>query len=71
MGIIKKQCPICNYNESDTQSAIIIIEDGKKVSYNIYKCNKKPRHSFKVKRAADKKEQELTEKYIKSESIVL
>lgn len=70
---VQKQCPKCG-TETDSKSeilcAVIIAEDGIKVSYNQYRCIKK-HHSFLVKRKGDKKEQELTEKYIKSSHINL
>ncbi len=68
---IKKKCPHCRNTESDIHAAIILTDDkGVKTSWNKYaclKCNK----GFVVKRNGNKEEQALTEKYIKSKSIIL
>lgn len=68
---IEKACPTCNHPYSDIIGASVSMEKGKAISYNIYKCLAKRHHTFKVKRKGNKKEQELTEKFIKSKSIIL
>lgn len=67
---IKKKCPVCKYPNSEIMGAVVVKEKDKRVSYNLYRCLSKA-HRFAVKRKNDKKEQELTEKFIKSESIFL
>lgn len=67
---ILKKCPFCDYPHSDIIGAVVVVEKGKRVSYNLYKCLSKA-HPFRVKRKGDKKEQQLTEKFIKSNFIVL
>ena len=68
---IKKECPNCRCVKADIQAAIILTDDkGIRISYNKYTCVK-CKVGFIVKRKGNKTEQELTEKYIKSESIKL
>lgn len=67
---INKECPECNYPNSEIMGAVVVKEKDKRVSYNLYRCLLKA-HRFAIKRKGDKKEQKLTEKYIKSEKIVL
>ena len=69
-NVILNKCPICGHGKVDIQGAIIKVEGTSEVSYNLYKCLKKP-HQFLIKRKGDVKEQKLTEKFIKSEAIML
>jgi len=68
---IKKQCPECGDMKADIHAAVILTDNkGVKISYNKYTCTK-CHVGFVVQRKGNKAEQELTEKYIKSESIKL
>lgn len=66
---INKKCPSCGYPNSEIMGAVVIEEKDKRVSYNVYRCLSKA-HRFAVKRKGNKKEQKLTEKYIKSKKII-
>jgi hypothetical protein len=73
---IQKKCPVCGHPQADILGAMTRVEINDKieerVSYNHYRClNSGKKHTFEVKRKGNKQEQELTEKYIKSSSIIL
>ncbi|MCK5633301.1 hypothetical protein KAH94_06095 [bacterium] len=68
---VTKKCPQCGNSKSDIHAAIILTtKKGEKISYNKYTCLK-CHIGFAVKRKGDKVEQTLTEKFIKSEKIIL
>jgi len=65
---IKKKCPVCGCLDADILGAVIV----NKESWNAYRCLSPTgrKHSFLVKRTGDKKEQALTEQYIKSSNLL-
>jgi len=75
---VAKTCTVCGTGNADILGAMTVVETVNnkqvKVSYNLYKCigsNPKKAHKFRVKRKGDKKEQELTQKFIDSSRIIL
>lgn len=70
-NVIKKKCPYCGNSELDIHAAIVLTDDkGVKTSWNKYTCLKCHK-GLVVKRKGNKTEQDLTQKYIKSEKIIL
>ncbi len=69
MNIIERNCPDekCKGAESDVLG--VVVKNGKE-SFTQYVCLT-CRVSYFIPRKGDKKEQELTENYIKSSSIIL
>jgi transposase-like protein len=66
---VDKECPYCKKKPCDIQAAIIVTDDkGERISFNKYKCIS-CHTGFLVRRKGNKKEQTLTEKYIKSNII--